>query len=176
MSRVDWSKWSAIAEIGAALAVVITLVYLAKQTQYVAVQTEQNTAALRASVRQDMFQNDLPLLLQLKDVTRESCIFDPARLAASGVGICGSWLLSVFRSRENNWFQYQEGVIDQKTYSSYENALRSVFTLEMLNGTAWWPLLSAQLSPEFVAYVNSRREEWESLRERAAALDSQPAQ
>ena len=162
MSKIDWSKWSAVAEILAAIAVVITLVYLAIQTRYVAVQTEQNTAAVRASVRQAMFANDQAMNIERPEITRESCVYDPAALQqAVGFGPCGTWLLMMFRSRENNWFQYRDGVIDEATYSSYENALRSIFAFNAYNGSTWWPILSNQLSSEFVAYVNERREDWE---------------
>ena len=51
MKRVEWGKWSAIAEILSALAILVTLGYLAIQTRYLAVQTEQNTAALVAGNR-----------------------------------------------------------------------------------------------------------------------------
>jgi hypothetical protein len=167
MNKIDWSKWSAIAEILAAIAVVITLVYLAIQTRYVAVQTEQNTAAVRASVRQAMFANDQALNIEQPEFTRESCVYDPAALEQRvGYSACGRWLFVLFRSRENNWYQYRDGVIDEATYSSYENALRSIFAFNAYNGPAWWPILSSQLSPEFVAYVNERRAEWEPLRER----------
>ena len=177
MSRIDWSKWSAIAEITAAVAVVVTLLYLAQQTRYVGEQTEQNTAAVRASVRQAMFANDQALSLDQTGITRESCGVDPAAVVQQGVGFgpCGTYLLVLFRSRENNWFQYRDGVIDETTYSSYENALRSVFVFNAFNGSTWWPYISGQLSPAFVAYVNKRREEWDILRESGAGLDAQPA-
>ena len=158
MSRIDWSKWSAIAEIAAAVAVVITLVYLAMQTRYVAVQTEQNTVAVRATVRQAMFANDQQLILQQTSFSRESCFSDFAALQELGLGPCGSWLLALFRSRENNWFQYRDGLIDEATYSSYENALWGV-VFGAYNGSAWWPVLNSQLSAEFADYVNERREE-----------------
>jgi hypothetical protein len=157
MSRIDWSKWSAIAEIAAAVAVVITLVYLAMQTRYVAVQTAQNTAAVRATVRQTMFANDQQLILQQTSFTIESCISDLAALQELGLGPCGSWLLALFRSRENNWFQYRDGLIDASTYASYESALWGA-VCGAYNGSAWWPVLSGQLSAEFVAYVNADRE------------------
>ena len=141
MSRIDWSKWSAIAEIGAAVAVVITLVYLAVQTRYVAVQTELNTAAVRASIRQDMYANDQELMLNQANVTRESCFSGLAAIQeVVGLGPCGRWLLALLRSRENNWFQYREGLIDGMTYSSYEQALRSLFVFNAYNGSAWWPV------------------------------------
>ena len=48
MKKVDWTKWSAIAEILSAIAIVVTLLYLADQTQELRVQTEQNNKLLRA--------------------------------------------------------------------------------------------------------------------------------
>ena len=40
----------------------------------------------------------------------------------------------------------------------------------LFQGEAWWPLLSGQLSPEFVAYVNERREEWRTQAEQGGGL------
>ena len=54
-------KWSAIAEILGAIAVLTTLAYLAVQTRYLAVQTEQNTAAIQAGVRQEMLATELDI-------------------------------------------------------------------------------------------------------------------
>lgn len=57
MNKIDWTKWSAIAEIGGAIAIVVTLLYLATQTQYLADQTEQNNRILRASAANDARSN-----------------------------------------------------------------------------------------------------------------------
>jgi hypothetical protein len=170
MNRIDWPKWSAIAEIAAAIAVVITLVYLAIQTRYVAVQTEQNTAAVRASVRQAMFANDQEMIFKQTGFPRESCVTELAVFQELGFGPCASWLLALFRSRENNWLQYRDGLIDATTYSSYENALRSLFMFNVYNGPAWWPTISGQLSAEFVAYIDERREAWAIQGERAPGV------
>jgi hypothetical protein len=48
MKKIDWTKWSAIAEILSAVAIVITLLYLADQTQELRVQTQQNNKLLSA--------------------------------------------------------------------------------------------------------------------------------
>ena len=50
MTKIDWTKWSAIAEVCGAVAIVATLIYLAVQTQYLAEQTEQNNRFLGAQV------------------------------------------------------------------------------------------------------------------------------
>lgn len=47
MRKVDWTKWSAIAEISSAIAIVMTLLYLSVQTRYLAEQTEQTNLFLQ---------------------------------------------------------------------------------------------------------------------------------
>ena len=42
MKSLDWTKWSAIAEIFSSVAILVTLIYLA-------IQTQQNTAAILGS-------------------------------------------------------------------------------------------------------------------------------
>jgi len=49
MSKIDWAKWSAIAEVFGAVAIVVTLGYLA-------IQTQPNMAAVQASVRLSMLE------------------------------------------------------------------------------------------------------------------------
>ena len=55
MNKVDWSKWSAIAEILSAVAIVATLLYLADQTKELRVQTEQNNDQLRSQIRANIY-------------------------------------------------------------------------------------------------------------------------
>ena len=57
MTKIDWTKWSAIAEILSAVAIVVTLLYLAIQTQYLAVQTEQNNRFMAAQAGYNMLLN-----------------------------------------------------------------------------------------------------------------------
>jgi len=57
MSKMDCSKWSAIAEILSAIAIVVTLLYLAVQTRYLAVQTDQNNELLRAQAGYNNLRN-----------------------------------------------------------------------------------------------------------------------
>lgn len=47
MKTIDWTKWSAIAEILSAVAIVITLLYLANQTNELRVQSTQNNQLLQ---------------------------------------------------------------------------------------------------------------------------------
>ena len=154
MKAVDWAKWSAIAEICGAIAVIITLLYLSLQTRYLATQTEQNTAAIAASVRQEMFANDLAYLT--KGMEFRSCQLEG--LNTWSAPECSSTFSLIFlRSRENNWLQYRDGVIDEVTYETYNKVLS-----DMLSDPAvadMWPLLSRYLSDAFVEYATQLRAE-----------------
>lgn len=163
MKTIDWTKWSAIAEILGAIAIVATLVYLAVQTQYLADQTEllaeqsrQNTAAVQASTRQAMLAEDRELLTLAFEspevfeiMTREvGSLTDAERIRMM------AWLVVFIRGRENQWLQYQNGVIDEATWTTYGNAIAPILSFEITR--PWWVARSAtgEWDPRFVAYVN----------------------
>lgn len=154
MKAVDWAKWSAIAEICGAIAVIITLLYLSLQTRYLATQTEQNTAAIAASVRQEMFANDLEYLS--KSMEFRSCQLDGQNEWSSPECLNTSALIFL-RSRENNWLQYRDGVIDEVTYETYNKVLVGMLSDPLV--APLWPRLSVNLSDAFVEYTNQLRGE-----------------
>ena len=60
--NINWSKWSAIAEIISSVAILVTLIYLS-------IQTHQNLVATQTNTRQTMISNDV---ISLGDVTPRS--------------------------------------------------------------------------------------------------------
>jgi len=147
MSKFDWTKCSAVAEIVGAIAIVITLLYLATQTK-------QNTAAIAASVRQEMFANDQATLS--KEMEFRSCQVEASNTWSSPECLEVSFLIFL-RSRENNWLQYRDGVIDEDTYESYNKVLGRA--LSDPSSDELWPRLSRDLSQAFVEYANQLRAE-----------------
>ena len=57
MKHVDWTKWSAVAEIVSSIAILVTLGYLA-------IQTSQNT---QACIRQSMLTDEREMLFKQMD-------------------------------------------------------------------------------------------------------------
>lgn len=158
MKQVDWSKWSAIAEILSAVAILITLVYLAVQTRYLAVQTEQNTAAVQASVRQDMLASDLELLFKQIDYPELELAGRPGyqNLTPEQLTRLNSHLIALVRIREFQWLQFKNGVIDERTWASYRAAIPFMFNSAIRR--QWWQQRTAggrsEFDPEFVALVS----------------------
>jgi hypothetical protein len=147
MSKFDWTKCSAVAEIVGAIAIVITLLYLATQTK-------QNTAAIAASVRQEMFANDQAILS--KEMEFRSCQVEASNTWSSPECLEVNFLIFL-RSRENNWLQYRDGVIDEVTYETYNKVLSRMLSDPQV--AEIWPRLSRELSDAFVEYANQLRAE-----------------
>ena len=127
MTKFDWTKWSAVAEILGALAIVVTLGYLA-------IQTQQNTAAVQASVRQSMLEADREsLYMQVQN---------PFLMKRSGLdedeqSQLIAFMTAFMRTRENYWIQYQEGVLDRDTWESYRGALVIVIFSSEFGRRVW---------------------------------------
>jgi len=127
MSKIDWTKWSAIAEILSALAIVVTLGYLA-------IQTQQNTSAVQASVRQSMLEADresLYMQVQNPFLFRRSGLDEEQQMQLIG------FMTAFMRTRENFWIQYQKGVLDQDTWESYRGALVVVIFSSEFGRRVW---------------------------------------
>jgi len=114
-------KLSAIAELVSSVAVVVTLGYLA-------VQTNRNTLATQASVRQAMLAEDRELLFKEIDYP----FLHPATYGQRDLTLdqelqLQSFMTTFLRVRENHWLQFQAGVIDEATWSSYRVAIPGFF-------------------------------------------------
>lgn len=133
-SSIDWNKWAAIAQVFSAVGVLLTLAYLAQQTRYLAEQTEQNTAAVQASVRQAMVSEDRESLYKIIEypfLTR------PCNLTPEQTAQTRAYLLAFLRIRENHWVQFQKGVLDEATWETYRRALAGV-VLNSETGRSLW--------------------------------------
>jgi hypothetical protein len=117
-------KLSAVAELVSSVAIVLTLGYLA-------IQTQQNTTAIQATVRQAMLGDDLAIIRQQSDFPNATVArYGGSELTDEALIELNSFLLSIVRVRENQWLQYQNGVIDEQTWLTYQTALTAVFATE----------------------------------------------
>ena len=119
MHDVNWTKWSSIAEILSSAAILITLIYLA-------IQTQQNTDATLSNARQAVLDSDQVLLSQVLEfpifLTTET-MEEFNNLTDENRARMYVMSASLFRTRENYWIQHQNGVIDTETWLTYRNTL-----------------------------------------------------
>jgi hypothetical protein len=144
MSRIDWGKWSAIAQVVSSVAVLVTLLYLA-------IETRQNTAAILSSSRQQSLNAEFQVLRMIYDDPMTS-FSQPLQPGLEGLKQ-RAVDFSLFRLREHQWLQYQDGLLDRDTMTSYLTILVGNIQTEERVGQHW-NAVSAGFAPGFVAEVN----------------------
>ena len=142
-------KIAPLAEIISSFAIVLTLIYLA-------IQTQQTNSALVANSRQATMLADMTLISAL--IANPEAMGNTRRpfneLTGAEQDQLGNVLAGVLRSREFAWLQYQEGILDEATFASYmETPIRWIREDEAFR--YYWEYFSASANPEFKSYVDS---------------------
>ncbi len=124
----EWISYSTIQALGSlgefvsALAVVISLIYLARQMQ-------QNTVSVRAASFNSMVQNSIRLLEQ-SFINPDMAAFltraeeDPSALSPAERRRWDAYMTAVYRHFGNVVYQYRSGALDHQMWESYERTLR----------------------------------------------------
>ncbi len=147
MTEKAWAKFSAISEIVSSIAVVVTLIYLA-------IQTQQTNDALLASSREATMTADVEIIgAMIANPEAFANLHKPhSELTLSEQQQTANVLAGLLRIREFAWFQYKSGVLDETTLRSYLAPLARWLKWEGAKPT--WALFSQEIDPEFVAYID----------------------
>ena len=145
-------QYAYLAEIIGVIIVVVTLLYLAAQVR-------QGAHLMRSESRQALMNNDREVLLKYLD---NIDLFDKMRgeerLSPSDQRrFTVLWIVNM-RNREHEWFQYQDGILDEATWLSYRGIIR--ITLSSKRHRAWWNNAKMAFNPEFVTMVDKYLEEF----------------
>jgi len=145
--NTNWSKWSAIAEIISSIAILVTLIYLS-------IQTQQNTAAIQANTRQTMITTDVETLKASMDYPHAFVqMRNTEALSEDEKNRIISWLIMLVRTREYQWFQYKNGLLDKQAWEAYLTGLSGNLSYPRTRG--WWNQDAYDLfDHEFVDEVN----------------------
>jgi hypothetical protein len=157
---MNWEALGAIGEIVGAVAVVVTLGYLA-------VQIRQNTSSVRAST----FQESATRAADLTRAIAEQK--ELARILLTGLGGLEqleddadrlrfvSLLHALFRDYEDLFFQYRAGTISSESWEPRRYSLRNI--LPNPGFTPFWELRRLYFTESFRQFVESERETAEPL-------------
>ena len=126
---INLQNLASIAEITGAAAILVTLIYLA-------IQTNQNTEAIQANTRQAMIAADQALLNQVIEFPEIDEYYYKTDLSDREMRRLSVFLLQLVRLRETYWLQYQTGAIDDKTWKSYRESL--IYTFSTPRTRQWW--------------------------------------
>ena len=154
---------SAIAQIISSIAVLLTLVYLAIQTNQLSKQTELNTAAILSSSRQEILNQELwilgkgienPLFIIGREAVPHEFLAE-YNLSIEDRSMLLTFYNAVFRIRENLWLQYTSGVLDEKTWNSYRTTFVRLLNLDTRMKTYWSLISQMAMDKGFVNEINS---------------------
>jgi len=142
------SDVAALANIIAAIAVVMSLLYLSRQVR-------QANLFAKSAVRQRMVeQTHEELYVLVNNADLREAFRRGARLNPEAQSKLSFFLAAAMRQREWEWFQYRDGVIDQEVYCAYHEVI--AFHLGAPRTRAWWATVGRLgFNPEFVAVVDA---------------------
>ena len=115
----------------------------------------QNTIAVQGATRQAMLSEDREILFkQLDNPHVYPWVHDVGSLTDEQKIQASAWLVAFSRVREGIWLQYENGVIDERTFRSYLSPFVTVLSLE--HTREWWRRRTARgvFDQGFVDHVN----------------------
>ena len=144
---MNWTKTSAVAETLSSVAILITLVYLV-------VEIQQNAEATQAETRQAMLDSDQQFLLNIMNNPELDTFWYKPELTDEEKVRLSVALITFVRMRENNWLQYQNGVLDERTWEAYRGSI--VGNLSTPQSRIWWSNFPVEVvfDSEFISLVD----------------------
>ena len=125
---MNWEAVSAIGEIVGALAVFVTLIYLA-------IQIRQNTITVQAAANQGTTDRETNAIIQMINNPDILISITKQELTVGEIEKLYSFLSLIRRNHEHNWGAIQIGTIELLTLERYEGSLQTIFSFE---GTQNW--------------------------------------
>lgn len=144
---MSWEAIGAISEIVGALAVVITLAYLA-------VQVRHNNDLLRSESRQTLVSNDVTSLSANMSNTEVFAKYVSESELSAEEQLRMSFMFALdLRNREFEYFQYKDGLLDEETWLAYRHVILVNHSTGL--GRKWWNEIGRGIvAPEFGKLVD----------------------
>ena len=127
------------------LAVLITLIYLARQVR-------QENVLLRSEARQALVATDQEQIYQFiqhPDLARTFAARGPA--TEDERTRMNFWIVASMRAREFEWTQYNAGALDKETWLAYSQVIGFILGTE--RARQYWAACQGFFNPKFVEFV-----------------------
>ena len=130
---MNLNDWAAIGEIVGAIAVVVTLIYLAVQVRHSKEALDANTRAIRGSTLDAITQNQQTELRWSADTAHvwRKVLEDPESLTFEESWQASEWMTAALCARQNEYRQYRQGLLEEDVWESIQNVVR------ILLGVPW---------------------------------------
>jgi len=150
-SKLNLSDWADLAEIGAAIGVIISLIFVGMELQ-------NNTAATEAATREAVNQKDIQFLSLRLDSSVLARAHAKLESGKSLSHLEKSQLVHQeyvnFVSFENSYYQYRKGVLEETEWLRHRNIVRGQIQ-DFPYSQIMWERSSTTFGPEFQKLVNS---------------------
>lgn len=159
MEITQLNEWFALAANFGVLAGIIFLI----------VEVRQNTELHKSDSRKAILSNDqASLLVALDNHDIFKKMNEPERLSQTDQYRLSFIFAIDLRNREFEYFQYQSGSLDEKTWQSYKDLI--LMNHSSIRGRAWWEKVGREIvNPKFAELVDQmlpekpNNEQWKSL-------------
>lgn len=144
---MNWEAIGAIGEVAGAIGVIATLLYLAAQIR-------QNTRAMRGATQDSITERKQYELRWSSDIAGawRKALANPAGLTEEESWQLTEWMTSAFVARQNEYFQFKQGLLDDEGWEASKKAIR--FCLGMSWSRNWWKEFAPSgFTAPFVAVV-----------------------
>lgn len=150
-NSMNWDAIGALGEVVGAVAVVATLIYLARQIR-------QNNELLSSGSRQALVANDVTSLATNIAHASVFAKFASGQALSAEDQLSMSFMFALdLRNREFEYFQYQNGLLDEQTWLSYREVL--LINHSSPRGRRWWERVGKRIvDPAFAAEVDGMLE------------------
>ena len=130
---MNLDAWAAIAEIISAIAVIITLIYLAVQVRHSKESLDANTKAILGTTLDSLTQNQQTELRWSADTAAvwKKVLEDPDSLTFEDSWQASEWMTAAMSARQNEYRQYRQGLLEEDVWESIQNVVR------ILMGVGW---------------------------------------
>ena len=149
---MNWEAIGAVGEIGGAIGVIVTLIYLANQLR-------QNTNALRSSAYESYNQTSNSFwdflaqhATQLSEVLQHSSL---DQLTSEQTYLYMSFAMKIFNSMETTFLHHRAGSLEQDVFEGRLTGFHSTMTDELLV-QSWQRQQRLGFSQDFQVFMNSR--------------------
>ncbi len=151
---MTWESAGTIAEITGAIAVVVSLFYLA-------VQVRQNTKIVAANTIQSISSTASDISMRVAESPHLSRIFvkliaDTEELSLEEAMQMQLVMRAGVRNFENYYYQYQRGYLEEDMWVGYKRAVLDQLSLSF--GKSWWNNHRVVFGERFVEFVESELE------------------
>ncbi len=146
---MNWDAIAAVGEILGAIAVVISLLYLA-------VQIRQNSRAMKGASTHGITQTIQSELRWSFDYGEAflKMINDPATLTELEAFKLGEWLTAAMMARQNEFIQYRQNLVDEDVWIATRGIIKTIMAMPWCKN--WWENIDkVAFVPEFIELVES---------------------